>query len=358
MAGTNSLEIEIHNLFQENASVDYVCTELIARYQKNETLSSLELEGISHLLITAGKFNLLQQFYIKCLNKNKISQLPVGYVTEILKIQNIKFTEETVSFLNFLIKHQPDDKTCLQSLELRKYFPAIEQSWQNSKTLFQKDREQVKAKLIEQISKNRLYQSTDQEQANLQLLAQLFPNDIEVGLIKQSHLERKAEEILSRFVAKKTIAKPTNSSQLIKQTDENKKAIEELEKNIRSLAIKLQSESPDQLYNLGILSYQFDLFELTLEILEKAPPTRARDWLMAEVLHECGRYLDLLKIIESLESSTEAKPDDTHGAIYLKALAYYGLGQKEFAIRLLHSLSRSVPFYRSTEALLHEWTQS
>lgn len=357
MAGTNSLEIEIHNLFQENASVDYVCTELISKYEKNDTLNSVELEGISHLLISCGKFNLLQQFYLKCLNKNKISQLPVGFVTETLKTQNIKFDETTVAFLDFLVSNQPDDTTLLQSQELRKYFSEIEKRWANSKEIFQKERAEIKTKLLEQISKNRLYQLNDQEQASLHLLSSLFPNDIEVGLVKQAHLERKADEILSRFVAKKTVSKPKPFS-TIETTEENKSFVAELENNIRTLTDRLEIESPDQLYNLSILAFQFDLFDLTLEILEKTPQTKARDWLMAEVLHECGRYLDLLKLIETLESSTDSNPDDTHGAVYLKALAYYGLGQKDLAIRLLHSLSRAVPFYRSTEALLHEWTQS
>lgn len=358
MAGTNSLEIEIHNLFQENSSVDYVCHSLIAKYEKNETLSALEVQGISHFLIQAGKFDLLQKFYTKCLRFKKISHLPLGFLMEAITLNKITITEDIVAFFDYIISIQPDEITTLQSADLRQYSNLIEQRYQNLKAEFQKERTILKAMLVEQLTRNRLYQLHDQEKATLEQLSNLFPNDIEVGILKQAQLERKAEEILSRFVAKKTLTKPKNHMPSLNSDTAAQKVIEDLETNIRLLVEKFSIEAPEQLYNLSILAYQFDFYDLTLEILEKTPQTHARDWLKAEVLHDCGRYLDLLKLIENLEKSTDSLPEDTHGAIYMKALAYYGLGQKDLALRLLHSLSRAVPFYRSTEALLHEWTQS
>lgn len=347
----NSLEIEIHNLFQENASVDFVCHGLLSKYEKNETLSSQEVQGLSHFLILAGKFELLKKFYIKCLRLKKIGQLPLGFIAEAMALNKIEFNEEAVGFFEYIISFQPDEATTVQSDLLRPYSPVVEERYQSLKNSFQKDRVAVKAKLVEQLSKNRLYQLTEQENATLDQLTRLFPNDIEVGILKQDQLERKADEILSRLKAKKTLSKP-------KSTSEFSPIATDLENSIRSLSDKFVTDAPEQLYNLSILAYQFDFFELTLEILEKTPATHSRDWLMAEVLHDCGRFLDLLKLIESLENSPDSLPEDTHGAIYLKALAYYGLGQKDLATRLLNSLSRAVPFYRSTEALLHEWTQT
>lgn len=354
----NSLEIEIHNLFQENASIDYVCQELLSKYEKNETLSSLEVQGLSHFLVQAKRFDLLKRFYAKCLRQRKIAQLPLGFVAEAIAQNNIPISEGIASFFEYIVQIQKDEPTTLQSDLIRQYSKETEERFQNLKTDFQKDRQALKAKLIEQLTKNRLYQMSDQEQVVLDQLCGLFPNDIEVGILKQAQLERKADEILSRFVAKKTLTKPKNPNAEMSNDVDGNKIIQDLEANIRTLADKLETDAPDQLYNLSILAYQFDFYDLTLEILEKTPQTHSRDWLKAEVLHDCGRYLDLIKLIESLESSKDAKPEDTHGAVYLKALAYYGLGQKDLAIRLLNSLSRAVPFYRSTEALLHEWKQT
>lgn len=354
----NSLEIEIHTLFQENASVDYVCQELLAKYEKNETLSSLEVQGLSHFLVQAKRFDLLKRFYAKCLRQKKIAQLPLGFIAEAIIQNNIPVSETIASFFEYIVQIQKDEITTLQSDLLRSYSKEIEERFQNLKSDFQKERQELKSRLIEQLTKNRLYQMSDQEQVVLDQLCGLFPNDIEVGILKQAQLERKADEILSRFVAKKTLTKPKNPNAEMSNNVDGNKIIQDLEANIRTLVDKLEVEAPDQLYNLSILSYQFDFYDLTLEILEKTPQTHSRDWLKAEVLHDCGRFLDLIKLIESLENSKEAKPEDTHGAVYLKALAYYGLGQKDLAIRLLNSLSHAVPFYRSTEALLHEWKQT
>ncbi len=354
----NSLEIEIHTLFQENSSVDYVCQELLSKYEKNETLSSLEVQSLSHFLVQAKKFDLLKKFYLKCLTQKKIAQLPLGFIAEALVQNNIPITEEIASFFEYIVSLQKDEITTVQSQFVRQFSPIIEERFQNLKTEFHKERQELKTKLIEQLAKNRLYQMSDQEQIALDQLCGLYPHDIEVGILKQAQLEKKADEILSRFVAKKTLTKPKNPNAEMSNDVDGNKIIQDLEANIRILVSRLEAAAPDQLYNLSILAYQFDFYDLTLEILEKTPQTHSRDWLKAEVLHDCGRFLDLIKLIESLENSKDAKPEDTHGAVYLKALAYYGLGQKEVAIRLLNSLSHAVPYYRSTEALLHEWKQT
>ena len=79
---------------------------------------------------------------------------------------------------------------------------------------------------------------------------------------------------------------------------------------------------------------------------------------MAETLLLCGRSLEVLKLIEELENKPTTESETTFGATYLKALAYYNLGQKNIAIQMLEALAAVVPSFRSTEALLHEWKTS
>ena len=299
----NSLEIEIHTLFQENAAVDYVCQELLSKYEKNETLSSLEVQGLSHFLVQAKRFDLLKKFYTQCLRLKKIAQLPLGFIAEAISANNVIVTEEIALFFEYMVHAQPGEITTTQSDLVRQYSKEIEQRFRNLKIDFQKERQELKVKLIEQLTKNRLYQMSDQEQVVLEQLTGLFPHDIEVGILKQAQLERKADEILSRLKTKKTLIKPKNPNSEMSNDVDGNKIIMDLEANIRTLALKLETDAPDQLYNLCILAYQFDFYDLTLEILERTPQTHSRDWLKAEVLHDCGRYLDLIKLIESLENS-------------------------------------------------------
>ena len=99
----------------------------------------------------------------------------------------------------------------------------------------------------------------------------------------------------------------------------------------------------------------FELYDLGLQLLNQAPETFAGEWLKAEILFESGRFLDLLKHVEHIEKNLSTSPESTYGAVYLKAQAYFGLGQKDIAIQMLESLSQIRPAYRSTEALLHQW---
>lgn len=358
MAGTNSLEIEIHNLFQEYPSAEYVCQELLAKYERNEVVNTQEIEGISHFLISFGRFDLLQKFYLKTLNQKKVIQFPVGYLFECLIKTQQPITHDTLSFIEGLIAKQPDEITALQQSDLLSYSPSLSRRSQNLEDIYLKNREEMKVKLIEQLNKHRLYQLKDQEESVINQLIQLFPNDIEVGILKQAHLERKADDILSKFNNRKTLTKSHHHDLFEANDTQSQDVLTDLKKSLQELSLKLQAESPEQLYNLAIFTYQLELFELTIEILDLSPESHARDWLKAEALHECGRHLDLLKLIEDLEKKPSQKAEDAYGATYLKALAYYGLGQKDLAIKLMSSLTRAVPFYRSSEALLHEWKQS
>lgn len=136
---------------------------------------------------------------------------------------------------------------------------------------------------------------------------------------------------------------------------ENTEVVTQIQQHLTQLSEQLAHTAPDQIYNLAIVAMHFELFDLSLSIIEKAPKTFSSEWLKAEILFESGRHLDLLKHIENIEKQLTTTPEATYGATYLKAQAYYGLGQKDIAIQLLESLSQVVPSYRSTEALLHEW---
>lgn len=352
MAGTNSLEIEIHTLFQEGNSVDFVCQELISKYEKNEALSSLETEGIGHFLITCGRFDLLQSFLLKCVKRSKIGQFPLGIAAEAMDRQNMNISQNDIKTFEYVISQQPFEPTTLQSKIIPTFSVDIQKNIQSLPTKYNQERQNQKNRLIEQLNQHRIYQLHDQEETTLNLLMKLFPNDLEVGLLKQAHLERKADDILSRIISQKNLAKPKN---VMTPHPETQKFIQEFELQLDQVIEKIKAESPDQLYNLAILTYQFDLFEKTLKILELCPETEARDWLMAETFLECHRYLDLLKLVEKIENHHSTNSESTYGSIYLKALAYYGLGQKDSAIRLLESLANAVSGYRSTEALLQEW---
>lgn len=352
MAGTNSLEIEIHNLFQEGASTEFVSRELVAKYEKHEVLSPSEIEGLSHFLITCGRFDLLKKLYIKCIHRSKISLFPVGYLIEAITKQNKPITDQVIDICDAIIAKQPFETTALQSPQIKLFSVQVATELREMQKNYSDDRLKQKTRLIEQLNHYRVAQLPEQEEAVLQQLTKLYPQDLEIGLLKQAHLEKKADDILERVISKRVFSKAKSSLARDATTTE---FLDEMDKNILKIAAELQQTQPDQLYNLAILSFQFELYNTCIKVLEKAPETAAINWLRAEALMEAGRFLDLLHIVEFLETQAHLSADSAFGVTYLKAIAYHGLGQKELALSLMESILKIVPFYRSAEALIIEW---
>ncbi|MEK6628811.1 MAG: hypothetical protein AABY53_09305 [Bdellovibrionota bacterium] len=364
MAGNNSLELEINTLSQEGISLEMICTEIISKYAKSDVLSPSEIESISHFLTTAGRTDILFKFYLRCLKKDSLPDFPWGSFTKAYIENQSQLSEEILDIIEAsLTANNVTNNTTNKTLEnaskspiLVNINPILSTYLITRKKEFENERLQIKTKLILQLNHNRLYQLHEQEEQTLRQLVKIFPHDIEIKLLHQAHLEKKADDILARIRAPSL--KKYSKKILETQSLETEEFISELKKHIGELADRLQTESPEQIYNLAMLALQFDLYDLSLELINKSPKTFASEWLKAEILFESSRFLDLLKHIESLEKTMTSTPESTYGAIYLKAQAYYGLGQKQMAIQLLESLSARVTSYRSTEALIHEWKTS
>lgn len=357
MAGNNSLELELHSLFQKGYSLEIICDEILSKYEKSDVVSPFESESLSHFLILAGRVDLLFKFYAKCLRKSSLAQFPWGYLTSAVLQTEAQLSEDLLDLMEMGLKEQPKEESCYKEPALLSAIPSLRSRLVSSQQDFNVDQLQTKVKLMAQLNHNRLYQLKELEEQTLKQLIKIFPQDLEVKLLHQAHLEKKADEILVRIrstprsaIVNKRVAEETNPETL--------EFIANLTRHTLALAQRLQTEQPDQIYNLTMLAMQFELFDLALELNQMAPPSIAGDWLKAEILCESGRYLDLLKHIENIESKMAGIPESTYGAIYLKAQAYFGLGQRDIAIHLLESLSNKVPSYRSTDTLLNEWKTS
>lgn len=352
MAGNNNLELEIHSLFIAGSTPEHIANEIVSKYEKNDVLSPSEIESISHFLITVGHFDILFKFYLTTLQKNSVGSFPWGYFITAVKAQWGQIPEEIIDLVEFALKNKTNDETAYKVSELLDFIPQLVIHESNLRQQFEMDQLQLKTKLILQLNHNRLYQLREQEDQIIGQLVRNFPTDMEVRLLHQAHLEKKADEILSRVRSQRK----TNLSP-IKEigTVDSENFLKNLTIQIQKLADHYIKISPDQIYNLALLCMNFDLYDLSLSLLNQAPETFSGEWLKAEILFENGRFLDLLKQLEILEKKMTTTPETTFGAIYLKAQAYYGLGQKDIAIQMMSSLVQAKPSYRSAESLLLEW---
>ena len=356
MAGNNSLELEISTLFQEGNTLENICAEIVNKYEKSDVISPSELESVSHFLTLAGRVDLLFNLYLKALRKNSISALPWGSFAMAAKSFDRDILEELSEIIEAALNQTQAYDNAIKYPALTNYVPSLTLQTDKIKESFNQERLQLKTKLISQLNHNRLYQLSEQEDQTLHQLVKLFPQDTEVKLLHQAHLEKKADEILVR--ARAPSVKRYSKKIIETHSKETDEFIRKIEGTLLQLASRLETEAPDQIYNLTLLALQFNLWDLGLQLINRAPKTFASEWLKAEILFESSRYLDLLKHIEMIERTMSGTPEATYGALYLKAQAYYGLGQKEMAIQLLETLASKVNSYRSTEALIHEWKNS
>lgn len=353
MAGNNNLELEIHSLFIEGSTPDHICNEILSKYEKNEVLSPAECEGLSHFFLSAGRIDLLFQFYQHALKKESMGVFPWGYLATALKQTYGKIPEEILDLIDLAFEQNQSDTSALRMDELKNYIPSLINADKKKTETFLNQQLEIKNQLITQLNHNRLYQLHEQEEVVLNQLVKKFPNDLEVRLLHQAHLEKKADEILSRVRSQNNRLSTQPAKTIF--TPEEAQFIEELKVQIEKLAIHYKENAPEQIYNLALLCMNFELYDFSYDLLMQSPETHAGEWLKAEILFESGRHLDLLKHIEQLEVKMTTSPDSTYGAIYLKAQAYFALGQKDLAIQMLEALSQAHPSYRSTEALLHQW---
>lgn len=356
MAGNNSLELELNTLFQGGLPLEAICDEIISKYEKSEVISSSEIEGISHFLTTAGRLDLLFKFYHKCLLKDSIPEFPWGSFIQAYTLEKESLPEKLIDIIESSISIKKNFENAARAPVLVDIIPELSNFLNSKKQEFQLERLQTKTKLIAQLNQARLHQLTEQEEQTLLQLIKIYPHDDEIKLLHQAHLEKKADDILMRI--RSSPPKKNNKKLESIPTKESEEFIAQLKKHIPILADRLTIEAPEQIYNLSMLALQFDLYDLSLELINKSPKTFASEWLKAEILFESARFLDLLRHLESLEKSKTITPEATYGGIYLKAQAYFGLGQKQLALQLLESLAAKVPSYRSTEALIHEWKNS
>ncbi len=352
MSGSNSLEIEIHQLFQEDNSIEFVCSELIGKYEKSEVLSATEIEGLSHFLISCGRFDLLNKLYLRCIEKDKLSQFPVGFLIEAIKEQNLEISHEIIDVVDQILEHQPFNTTALQSPFIQLFSAQIARELSEFIEKYKSELLQQKTTMIEQLNHFRQAGLHEQEDQMLKQLLRHFPQDIEVSLLKQAYLEKKADDILNRVATKKEISKKKFQFDLKNFSED---FLIKTSEQLLEIADRLKQTQPDQLYNLALLTFQIERFETALSIIEKAPSSIPVDWFKAETLLQCGRYLDLLNWSEQLEKKYASNSETFHSTTYYKAHCYYELGQKALALHHLENLVQIAPYFRSAESLLEDW---
>ena len=193
----------------------------------------------------------------------------------------------------------------------------------------------------------------EEEEKLLQQLEKAFPDDDHIKNKRQEFRVRWAREILSKAQAERTDKKIEAATyETLSQDESNVLEI------LLEAAREQVAENPDKAYLFSIAFFQMDAFNCAYEILKDIPNSFHTDWLRLEVLLASRRYIECLDEVNRVEIRHADHAETLFASTYMRALALIGLGQISTAVALLKSILNVRPSYRSTAALISEWTES
>jgi len=234
-------------------------------------------------------------------------------------------------------------------------------SWDDYDGRFQPLREELQERLHEDLNhkkdilKEKLsfltnHRMIEEEEKVLQLLLRMFPEDSEIQVHSLEFQERWTRNVLARqsqtsHSLKSLINTPVNWS----------------EKELALLnlwlheAKNIANNRPEQAYCLCLFFYFLEAYAQAFTVLQLAPDSPQKDWLILELLIHCRRFLECLAAIDQVELAYAHNPESTFGASYMRAQALHGLGQTAQAVEILQGIVNIRPNYRSAKTLIHEW---
>jgi hypothetical protein len=206
-----------------------------------------------------------------------------------------------------------------------------------------------KQTLLEKLAFFRNEQLTDEEKRLLSVLRKMYPADEEIKNLESQFSERWARHVITHH------ARPVSSDwseHTLTLTDPD--ADQAVAPMVAEMAM-LATDRHDVAYEFGVALLMMEQDEKALPVILSSPLDGPLSWLLVEALLRARRFVDCLDQLTKLEQSFGGDAETTFATTYLRAQAYWGLGQGPRAIELLEALTAIRPQYRSAASLLKEW---
>lgn len=324
--------------------------ELMKRFE-SEFISLPDLESLGILALRSGHHSEFITLCVKKLDDN--AEIPWAHFAECIS----KWTKIIPGVLKRAIYSGAETQKLLEHLcrchTLDDMFTELPQIRRELKSQWSDKHHFLKKELLAQVEMLRTQELDQDEERALRKLHRLFPKDQAIQRLIEEQRERKALHLLeARVRAPESIWEKTEKPDL----DPEDRQI------IHAIILSMQralKKNPELRKDFSVALLTWDYPEGAIEILEKSKrikkPTKSEVWLLMEALLQARRFVALLTLIGETEQSPNLEPDDIFGLLYLKARAYWGLGNKFSAIEILENLVNHRPSYRSAITLLRLW---
>jgi hypothetical protein len=348
-----SLELEIQHLLKSGQSPPEVAKKLIHQLSADDYLAAEkdhlpELQTLGRFCLKAGELPLLLQFLARELKARR--RIPWDIFVEALfgacaavpedfKKSIVKGAEKQKAFLELTLVHHLDyfDERIVVARKLR----AEE---------LRKKAEKLKSHLLDELRLMKNQRLEEPQEAHLQKLDRLFPEDSEVKDLVEAHKEKRVLRALEKKSHRPWV-RPFSEEPPDATTVETIAAI-------NSSMEEILEKTPELALDFSISHLMWENHRSALRFLEKSPESAARGWLKAHLLLASRRFVDLLQQLPEIESRDFNNPEAAFEATYLRSQAHWGLGDRVLALELMERLLEQRPDYRSASSLLAEWKES
>lgn len=343
----SAIETEINKLLKQKGDIALVADELIKKWRRSE-LSDLDKKSVSCFLLHSGFYpSLIESIIFSLRKKSKVPWATLIFFLEYEK-ENID-----VKIIDFLFNGAKDEgqleeiiiSTQLDDLDLR--FKTTRQK------LYTKQLNSLKEKRKELLAQAEIFHNDglfEKEQEALKKIQLLFNEESPDILKKIDKLSiKQAKEMISKI--KSRIRHRSYFQNKTSQANTLKKAENEIGKKL----VQLGKKRPDLSYYISIALIQIELFDFALKALSYSKKNSRTEWLKLDLFLLTRQYISAMELAQKLEAQEKENSESVFSAMYAKAKALWGLSHKTEAIKLLESILKVRPQYRSSHSLLVQW---
>lgn len=330
------------------------CDELESILGVKAPGSAIEWQTVSLFFINSGQSNRLVHLLKSEAAKNPL--FPWAHFAEAIARANPHFPPEVGKALAEGAKEKNNLETLARSTALDAIEPTLRKSRLLRKKQIEDRNEANRRELLGQLETIRSQGLDQEEESALRKLLQLFPQDGQVQELWEDFRAKKAVRFLEDRGARAEQDADRESG------EENIGKVEDELRDIADLIHQAMRRSWEAEGSPAWLARDFALADQWHELPEEALaflPAGAHEdsarWLRCELLLRSRRFLDLLSELDNVDAELADKPEQIIGALYLKALALWGLGQSHLAVELMETIVASQPTYRSASTILNTW---
>jgi hypothetical protein len=345
MAPPPALELEIRNMLLGKTSARDILDYLVPRFYDPQ----FSAEDRRILLAFAWNSGLYQQaldYFPDLLSKRQL--IPWAWFAELLAKAKVPAAPELIESLLKGSRRQGQglDLTLSRSWDAK--IPEIARWRLDAETERKEKFAHQRQVLLEKLDFFRNEQLAEEERRLLQLLKKMFPDDRELAAREIEFAERWARHVISTHSSD---AAGRNETTELMWGPEVLAAVAPMVNELKEIAAK----RPELTHEFAVALLVMDLDSQAEDFLSVAAADPASDWLRAEVLLRSRRYVDCLDHLTALETKYAGDPETAFSVTYLRAQAFWYLGQPGRAIELIQTLVNIRPNYRSAASLLKQW---